>query len=96
MAVDVLTEIEICPRDHVAAFASDPGNATAWCQKIKSVEWRTSPSVAVGSQIAVVADRGQPAGFAKLAAIAMASAMRRANRKDLRALKTIMGRDAGG
>ena len=41
-------------------------------------------------------NRGQPAGFAKLAAIAMASAMCRANRMDLRALKTTMERDAGG
>jgi hypothetical protein len=35
-------------------------------------------------------NRGEPAGFSKLAAPAMASAMRRANRKDLEALKRIL------
>lgn len=37
-------------------------------------------------------NRGEPAGFAKLAGVAMASAMRRANRKDLRRLKGILER----
>jgi hypothetical protein len=35
-------------------------------------------------------NRGEPAGFSKAAAPAMASAMRRANRKDLEALKRIL------
>ena len=35
-------------------------------------------------------NRGEPAGFPRLAAPLMTSAMRRANRKDLRALKTIL------
>jgi len=35
-------------------------------------------------------NRGEPAGFAKLAAPVMAGAMRRANRKDLRRLKEIL------
>src|SRR4051812_10931113 len=56
MAVDVLTEIEIRrPRDDVAAFASDPANATAWYKNIKSVEWETAPPVAVGSRLRFVA-----------------------------------------
>jgi uncharacterized protein YndB with AHSA1/START domain len=35
-------------------------------------------------------NRGEPAGFPRLAAPLMASAMRRANRKDLRALRAIL------
>ena len=56
MPVDVLTETVIArPRAEVAAFAADPGNATAWYENIKAVEWRTSPPLAVGSRIAFVA-----------------------------------------
>jgi Polyketide cyclase / dehydrase and lipid transport len=39
-------------------------------------------------------NRGEPTGFAKLAAPMMASAIRRANRKDLRRLKQILERRA--
>lgn len=40
MPVDVETRIEIDrPRDRVAAYASNPANATDWYQNIKSVEW---------------------------------------------------------
>jgi Polyketide cyclase / dehydrase and lipid transport len=56
MPVDVQTEIEIDrPRAVVAAFASDPDNATAWYQNIKSVEWRSPKPLAVGSRITFVA-----------------------------------------
>lgn len=42
-------------------------------------------------------NRGEPAGFGKLAAPLMAAAMRRANRKDLERLKAILeGRAAHG
>ena len=37
-------------------------------------------------------NRGEPAGFSKLLAPMMAPAMRRANRKDLAALKAILER----
>jgi uncharacterized membrane protein len=54
--VDVQTEIEIArPRAEVAAFASDPDNATAWYQNIKAVEWQSDPPLRVGSRIAFVA-----------------------------------------
>ena len=143
MAVDVRTEIEIArPPSEVSAYAADPNNATSWYENIESVEWRTAPPLAIGSQIEFVAtflgrrlaytygvvehspgerfvmrtadgpfpmettyawqdapgggtrmtlrNAGQPSGFGKIAAPVMARAMRHANTKDLRRLKTIL------
>lgn len=54
--VDVETETVIRrPRDEVAAYAGDPGNAPEWYARIDSVEWRTAPPVAVGSRMDFVA-----------------------------------------
>src|SRR5438445_13226142 len=56
MAVDVQTEIGIDrPRGEVAAYASDPDNATSWYVNIKTVEWESAKPVAVGSKLAFVA-----------------------------------------
>ena len=56
MPVDVRTEIEIQrPRDVVASYAADPGNATSWYANIESVEWETSPPAAPGSRVAFTA-----------------------------------------
>jgi len=143
MPVDVLTDVVISrPRDAVAAYAGDPTNAIGWYANIRSVEWRTSPPLDVGSQLDFVAhflgrrlaytyeiveltpgerlvmrtaqgpcpteptyewepigdgatrmrlrNRGNPSGFSRLVAPFMASAVRRANRKDLARLKEIL------
>jgi len=143
MAVDVVTEVEIaCPREHVADYAADPDNATAWYANIESVQWQTDKPLAVGSRVAFVArflgrrlsyayairelvagerlvmstadgpfpmettytwadaesggtrmtlrNRGEPAGFSTIAAPLIATAMRRANRKDLDRLRQIL------
>jgi len=49
--------------------------------------WETAPS---GRTRMTLRNRGQPAGFSRLASPMMRSAMRRANRKDLRRLKEIL------
>jgi Polyketide cyclase / dehydrase and lipid transport len=49
--------------------------------------WDDGP---VGGTIMRLRNRGEPAGFSKLAAPVMAGAMRRANQKDLARLKSIL------
>jgi uncharacterized protein YndB with AHSA1/START domain len=53
--------------------------------------WADAPN---GGTRMTLRNRGEPAGFAKVAAPVMAAAMRRAMRNDLRRLKTILERDS--
>lgn len=57
MAVDIVTETVIRRGLHaVATFAANPDHVPAWYVNIKSVEWKTSPPLVVGSRIAFVAE----------------------------------------
>ena len=56
MAIDVETQVTIArPRAEVAAYASEPDNATEWYANIESAEWETPRPLAVGSRFAFVA-----------------------------------------
>ena len=143
MSVDVSSSILINrSRAIVSEYAANPDNAPNWYVNIKVVEWKTSPPLTIGSQIAFVAhflgrrmaytyevvelvpgerlvmrtaegpfpmettytwettpdgatrmtlrNRGTPTGFSRWLAPFMARAMRRANRKDLAALKQLL------
>ena len=55
-SVNVSTKIVIKrPVDIVSRYASDPDNATQWYANIKSVEWKTSKEIRVGSKIGFIA-----------------------------------------
>jgi uncharacterized membrane protein len=51
--VNVKTETIIsCPIEKASEYAFDPDNAPEWYENIKSVEWKTSKPLSIGSQIA--------------------------------------------
>lgn len=53
----------------------------------------TWEDIAAGATRMTLRNRGNPAGFARIAGPIMAGAMRRANRKDLSRLKQILERE---
>jgi uncharacterized membrane protein len=54
--VDVLSEVTIDrPVEIVSNFSAEPSKAPEWYVNIESVEWKTDPPLAVGSQIQFVA-----------------------------------------
>ena len=56
MIVDALNEILIDRSvDDVAGLAADPNRAPNWYVNIESVEWKTTPPMDVGTQLAFVA-----------------------------------------
>lgn len=148
MSLDVTTETIIArPRDEVAEFAAQPGNAPAWYVDIESVEWMSEPQLQAGARVSFVAhfmgkrlaytyeileyspqqrlvmrategpfpmettytwestaqggtrmtlrNRATPTGLFALCAPFMAAAMRRANRKDLARLKSLLEQQPG-
>jgi hypothetical protein len=54
--VDVLTQINIaCTRADVAAYVTDPDNATHWYENIKSVVWQSPRPLGVGTRLEFIA-----------------------------------------
>jgi len=56
VAIDVETQITIArPRGEIAAYVSEPDNATEWYANIESADWQTARPLAVGSRFAAEA-----------------------------------------
>ena len=54
--IEVKTDILISVNsEKVAQYAADPDNAPKWYNNIKSVEWKSPKPLAIGSQVAFIA-----------------------------------------
>ena len=54
--IEVKTDILISVNsEKVALYAADPDNAPKWYNNIKSVEWKSPKPLAIGSQVAFIA-----------------------------------------
>jgi hypothetical protein len=101
MPVDVTTEVVIeAPRAVVAAFAGDPTNAPRWYRERMVMRTAQGPfpmettyvwrSAGEGRCHMTLRNAGEPSGFRRVGSGMMAAAMRRANDKDLHALKALL------
>ncbi len=91
MPVDITTSIEIArPRRVVSAFAADPTNVPRWYAKWATEARLQGEDTADGGTRMLLRNGGEPSGFSRLASFIMVPAMRRANRKDLALLKSVL------
>jgi len=74
-------------REHVAGERFVMATAEGPLPMETTYEWRDAEN---GGTVMTLRNRGEPSGFANVAAPLMARAIRRANRKDLRALKALL------
>lgn len=97
--VDVQTEILICrPHGEVAAYAANPDNAPQWYEKLVMrtaqgpfpMETTYTWAEVSGGTRMTLGNSGKPSGFSWLAGLFMAPMIRRATRKDLQKLKSIL------
>jgi hypothetical protein len=94
MDVDVVTQQVIRRRrGEVARYVADPDNAPRWYENIKSVEWKSPRPLQVGSLVEFVAHfLGRRLRYTYETPV-MAMAVRRANRKDMARLRSLLERD---
>jgi len=74
-------------REHVPGECFQMSTAEGPFPMETTYTWRDA---ADGGTVMTLRNRGEPAGFARISAPLMAQAIRRANRKDLQVLKTIL------
>lgn len=74
-------------REHVPGERFVMATAEGPFPMVTTYTWADAPS---GGTVMTLRNSGSPSGFAKVTAPAMAAAMRRANRKDLRRLKRVL------
>jgi hypothetical protein len=78
-------------REHVPGERFQMSTAEGPFPMQTTYTWRDTAN---GVTVMTLRNRGEPTGFARISAPLMAHAIRRANRKDLQALKTLLERPA--